>query len=92
VGVSVPTEDDHVLVRIADNGPGIPTTKKNGSSARASAVARAGTGMGLSLVETLVKQYDGEVWVEDNEPTGAIFVVKLGMTDVAPEEWLGSHT
>jgi hypothetical protein len=32
------------------------------------------------------------VWVEDNEPTGAIFVVKLGMTDVAPEEWLGSHT
>jgi signal transduction histidine kinase len=55
VGVSVPTEDDHVLVRIADNGSGIPTTKKNGSSARASAVARAGTGMGLSLVETLVK-------------------------------------
>jgi len=36
-----------------------------------------GTGIGLYLVQTLVDQYGGRVWVEDNEPTGAVFLVEL---------------
>ena len=36
-----------------------------------------GTGVGLYLVHMLVEQYGGEVWVQDNDPTGAVFVVEL---------------
>lgn len=36
-----------------------------------------GTGIGLYLVRTIVEQCDGEVWLEDNEPRGAAFNVKL---------------
>ena len=37
----------------------------------------SGTGMGLYLVDTLVSAYNGEVWIDDNEPEGAIFSVEL---------------
>jgi len=28
-----------------------------------------------------MNQFDGDVWVEDNEPTGSVFVVKLPIHD-----------
>jgi sensor histidine kinase regulating citrate/malate metabolism len=37
--------------------------------------------MGLYLVETLVTGYGGEVWVEDNDPEGSVFVVELPTAD-----------
>ena len=40
-----------------------------------------GTGIGLYLVKTLVDKYDGDVWVEDNDPTGSVFVVELRRAD-----------
>ncbi len=36
----------------------------------------AGAGIGLFLVETAVTSYDGEIWVEENDPEGSVFVVK----------------
>jgi signal transduction histidine kinase len=36
-----------------------------------------GTGLGLYLVETLVDRYGGNVYIKDNDPTGAVFVVEL---------------
>ncbi|PAU84660.1 PAS domain-containing sensor histidine kinase [Halorubrum salipaludis] len=78
VEVSCEARDDDVEVRIADNGPGIPDDKKDivfGKGERG--LGSPGTGIGLYLVETLVSQYGGRVWVEDNEPTGAVFVVEL---------------
>jgi signal transduction histidine kinase len=32
-------------------------------------------------VQTLVAQYGGQVWVEDNEPKGAVFVVELPVAE-----------
>jgi PAS domain S-box-containing protein len=92
VTVSVTENDGHVLVHIADNGPGIPDQQKErifgkGERGRQS----EGTGMGLYLVETLVDQYGGDVWVEDNEPAGAVFTVKLERTQESPKNWLESH-
>jgi len=78
VELSCTVGDDAVEVRIADNGPGIPDDKKDvvfGKGERG--LGSPGTGIGLYLVQTLVTQYGGEVWVEDNEPTGAVFVVEL---------------
>lgn len=36
-----------------------------------------GTGIGLSLVLSIVKLHKGVVWVEDNEPKGAVFRVLI---------------
>ncbi len=37
--------------------------------------------MGLYLVDTLVTSYNGEIWVEDNDPDGSVFVVELPITE-----------
>ncbi|MGB9955549.1 PAS domain-containing sensor histidine kinase [Haloferax prahovense] len=82
VEVSCTVRADDVEIRIADNGPGIPDDKKDivfGKGERG--LESPGTGIGLYLVDTLVTQYGGEVWVEDNEPTGSVFVVELPRTD-----------
>ncbi|MFP4626111.1 MAG: ATP-binding protein [Natronomonas sp.] len=69
---------DTVTVRIADNGPGIPDDMKERVFGKGEiGLESEGTGIGLYLVRTLVNQFNGTVWVGDNEPEGAIFVVEL---------------
>jgi signal transduction histidine kinase len=75
--------DDRVQVRIADNGPGVPDERKE---AVFGAESMSAGGLGLYLVQTLVDRYDGAVWVEDNDPRGAVFVVELERADVTPTE------
>jgi PAS domain S-box-containing protein len=71
------TEED-VVVRIADNGPGVSDERKQAIFGKGEMGPDSpGTGVGLHLVYTLVEQYGGDVWVEDNEPRGAVFVVEL---------------
>ncbi|WP_058826312.1 histidine kinase N-terminal 7TM domain-containing protein [Haloferax sp. Q22] len=78
IDVSVEVRDDDALVRIADNGPGIPDGRKEEVFGRGEkGLESPGTGLGLYLVDTIVSGYGGDVWVEDNEPRGAVFVVRL---------------
>lgn len=78
VRVSVEADQEVVRLRVADNGPGVPDEQKNLIFGEGeSGVESQGTGIGLYLVDQLVKQYGGRVWVEDNEPTGAVFTVEL---------------
>jgi len=82
IEISCAVRDDEVEVRIADNGPGISDDHKDtvfGKGERG--LGSPGTGIGLYLVDTLVTEYGGEIWVEDNDPTGAIFVVRLPLAE-----------
>lgn len=36
-----------------------------------------GTGLGLTIVERLVRQHDGEIWVESEKGEGATFYFTL---------------
>jgi len=78
---------DHILLEVADDGPGIPpeiasrifdpffTSKPSG----------AGTGLGLSIVYGIVHQHGGEVAFENQPGSGARFLVDLPVND-APVE------
>ena len=81
ISVSAAVRDTTVVVRIEDNGPGVPDDQKNEIFGKdEKGLDSSGTGLGLYLVQHLVTQYDGEVWVEDNTPEGAVFVVELPLT------------
>ncbi|MDB9300444.1 PAS domain-containing protein [Halorubrum ezzemoulense] len=82
ITVSTRVSDDSVRVSIADNGPGIDDDHKEDIFQKgAKGLESGGTGIGLYLVETLVDKYGGDVWVEDNEPTGSVFAVELPLAN-----------
>ncbi|MFC7082392.1 hybrid sensor histidine kinase/response regulator [Halorussus caseinilyticus] len=78
VEVGVEVGDGAATIRIADDGPGIPSERREAVFGRGEqGIDSEGTGIGLYLVDTLVSQYGGSVRVEDNDPRGAVFVVEL---------------
>lgn len=78
VAVSVDADSETVTIDIEDNGPGISDDRKDDIFGRGEqGLESAGTGIGLYLVDTLLDQYDGTVWIEDNDPKGSIFHVEL---------------
>ena len=82
VEVSCELRDDDVIVHIADNGPGIPDNLKESIFGKGQkGIDSSGTGIGLYLVETIIDQYDGDIAVEDNTPTGSIFTVSIPRVD-----------
>lgn len=85
ITVSAEAQDKTVTVRVADTGPGIPDDQKEKIFGKGEkGLDSEGTGIGLYLVQTLVEQFNGKVWVEDNGPTGAVFVVELNRAAGAP--------
>lgn len=78
VTVSGDDRGDTVVVRIADNGPGIPEDRRDEIFGRGErGLESPGSGIGLYLVDTLVKLFDGEIAVTDNEPEGSVFTLTL---------------
>ncbi|RLM59338.1 PAS domain S-box protein [Halobellus sp. Atlit-31R] len=78
VVVSATATDETVRVDVADNGPGISDEQRDRIFEEGEkGLDSEGSGLGLYLVRTLVERYGGDVWVEDSEPTGSVFVVEL---------------
>jgi PAS domain S-box-containing protein len=81
VSVSVAGEEDALLLRVDDSGPGVP----DGQKARVfepfvrvnGAAGVPGTGIGLALVAQFAALQGGRAWVEDRPGGGASFRVSL---------------
>lgn len=78
IDISTALRDSTVVIRIADNGPGISDERKRTVFGQGEkGLESPGSGLGLYLVDNLVETYGGSVWVEDNNPEGAVFCVEL---------------
>lgn len=80
VGMTAAEDTDAVRVTVADNGPGVPDDRKSTIFGKGDhGLDSEGTGIGLYLVNTLVREFDGSVHVEDRADgtSGAAFVVEL---------------
>ncbi|MFC6893787.1 ATP-binding protein [Halopenitus salinus] len=83
ITVTCEEHPETVRVRIEDNGPGIPDNQKEQIFGKGQkGLDSPGSGIGLYLVQVLTDQFDGNVWVEDNYPNGAIFTVELPIHSV----------
>jgi signal transduction histidine kinase len=65
-------------IRFADDGKGIPNEIKQQLFQEGAKFGETGnTGLGLYIVRKTVERYGGRVWVEDNHPQGAVFVLQI---------------
>jgi PAS domain S-box-containing protein len=78
ISVDVEVRPETVLVRIADNGPGIPDSRKREVFGRGEkGLESPGSGLGLYLVDNLVETYGGRVWIADTDAPGTAVCVEL---------------
>jgi len=65
-------------IRIADYGKGIPHEIRDKVFDEEFKFGEcAGIGLGLYIVKRLIEKYEGRIWIEDNEPSGTVFVIRL---------------
>jgi signal transduction histidine kinase len=75
----ISTEQDHtgVLVAVRDSGPGIDPEHLDRVFEAFYTTKSSGTGMGLSICRSIIDAHEGRLWVEANEPRGAVFKFTL---------------
>jgi len=83
VSVEAAQDDDHVVVRVIDNGIGIPPSEQPHIFDRFYRVESEetadikGTGLGLSIVKAVIEKHNGRVWVDSTPGGGSIFTFVL---------------
>ncbi len=74
-------DENAILIRIDDRGPGIIPSMKSSILDRLERTASTSSGIGLTLVKTIVEKFGGAVWIEDRVPgdisQGSSFIFKM---------------
>ncbi len=76
------SEDSQIILRVLDDGPGIPPSDQPylfDKFYRASNIPTdvPGTGLGLSIVKSIVDHHNGRIWVDSQMGEGTVFTVVL---------------
>jgi two-component system NtrC family sensor kinase len=76
------SEDEQIILRVSDTGPGIPRSEQPflfNRFFRASNVPEdvPGTGLGLSIVKSILDNHNGRIWVDSKVGEGTTFTVVL---------------
>jgi C4-dicarboxylate-specific signal transduction histidine kinase len=71
------SEQDQVLVSIADTGVGLPLQQPDQMFDAFFTTKPQGTGMGLSISRSIIDAHEGRLWATPNKPRGATFLFSL---------------
>lgn len=74
---SMLSRSHRILVEITDQGPGIPDELREKVFEPFFTTKSGGTGLGLAICGSIVKRYDGEVWIERTESGGTSVNIAL---------------
>jgi signal transduction histidine kinase len=78
IHVRVQGMDDHVEISVTDNGPGIPESiREDIFQPFVTYGKEEGTGLGLAVVQKIVRDHGGEVKVETTGKSGTTFKLIL---------------
>lgn len=77
INIAITKETQSVLVRISDNGVGIPEDLKPKIFYPNFTTKSSGTGLGLAMVKNIVESMGGSVWFNSKEGRGTEFYVSF---------------
>lgn len=96
ISTIVQVEDNRVVVKIADNGPGISPVdlpfifdkffRVNKEDERAT----KRPGLGLAISKSIIESYRGHIWVESQPEQGSAFIFILPLASVDEDEAIDS--
>jgi signal transduction histidine kinase len=90
IAVTLKQTPEHLVGTVRDTGIGIPPEDQSRifeefyRAENARDVSRVGTGVGLSIVQRLVENWGGRIWVESEPGLGSKFTFVLPRVDVEP--------
>ena len=83
ISVNIEDKQDHVLFTVTDNGIGIPAKyhdslfEKFTKARRKGLMGEPSTGLGMSIIKTIVEWHGGKIWFESEENKGTTFFIQL---------------
>lgn len=80
--VSLERQDNNntLLIRIIDNGPGIPSNIKDKLFMKFVTGSKSGTGLGLYICKNIIEKHGGKIWADNNKNKGANFNFTIPIT------------
>jgi signal transduction histidine kinase len=89
--ITATLERGQIVIRVADDGPGIPEEERELIFERgrrgSTAGTRTGSGLGLYISSRLMREQDGSLEVTDSPTGGACFVLRLpGFSELAARD------
>lgn len=88
VTLSAEVQAERVVLKVADQGRGIPADRLESIFGRFQQVdtsdsrEKGGTGLGLAISRTLARQHGGDIWVESELGRGSTFYLSLPLLKV----------
>jgi len=85
VKVSAIQQKNAVMIRVQDEGPGIPAEMLESVFERFQQVGgpaktKGGSGLGLTICKAIVEMHGGKIWVESTQGQGSTFIFTLPIT------------
>lgn len=71
--ISTEESQTNALVAVHDSGPGVDPERRERVFDAFHTTKPGGVGMGLSICRSIIAAYGGRLWVDVNEPRGAVF-------------------
>jgi two-component system sensor histidine kinase KdpD len=87
IALRVTVDDKRAVFSVANTGDSVPDNLKQRvfdafyTSNKISADERRGVGLGLAICRAIIKAHHGEIWMEDNEPSGVKVIFTLPRED-----------
>ncbi|MBF8984257.1 PAS domain S-box protein [Lutibacter sp. B2] len=92
ISVTIYTEEKNIRISVADTGIGIPKEQHEKIFERFKQVTKTlarnheGSGIGLSLVKSLVELHNGKIYLESEYNVGSNFIIELPVQTLPTEE------
>lgn len=83
ISIDLSERDKSVLITVQDNGIGIPKRYHNEIFEKFTRARREGlrgepsTGLGMSIIKTIVEWHNGKIWFESEENVGTTFFIEM---------------
>ena len=86
IEVSLSKKDNTAVIKVKDNGVGIPDDMKERVFVPNFTTKNSGTGLGLAISKNIIESVSGKIYFETEKDVGTTFFVELPLEDMTVEE------